>query len=149
MLVVYQRFADRVRKALDSAAISRELRPHFRKWLRFYFDLCSKYRHSPRSKSSLLLFMAKLARYSSRTFWSRRRPYREESTTSLCNPAMDARTACAGSGCDLRLHTQCRRTVCNLRNHHDEIRFPRILTSAGNGCRLRVLTIIDVIKSCH
>jgi hypothetical protein len=61
MLVVCQRFADRVRKALDSAAISRELRPHFRKWLRFHFDFCSKYGHSARSKSSLLLFMAKLA----------------------------------------------------------------------------------------
>ena len=33
-------------KALDSASISRELRPHFRKWLRFYFDFCSKYASS-------------------------------------------------------------------------------------------------------
>jgi integron integrase len=48
-------------KALDSASISRELRPHFRKWLRFYLDFCSKYGHSPRSKSSVPLFMAKLA----------------------------------------------------------------------------------------
>jgi hypothetical protein len=48
-------------KALDSASISRELRPHFRKRLRFYFDFCSKYGHSPMSKSSLPLFIAKLA----------------------------------------------------------------------------------------
>jgi hypothetical protein len=48
-------------KALDSASISRELRPHFRKWLRFYLDSCSKYGHSPRSKSSVPLFRAKLA----------------------------------------------------------------------------------------
>jgi hypothetical protein len=48
-------------KALDFASIGRELRPHFRKWLRFYLDFCSKYGHSPRSKSSSPLFMAKLA----------------------------------------------------------------------------------------
>ena len=48
-------------KALDSASISRELRPQFRKWLRFYLDFCSKYGHSPGLKSSLPLFMAKLA----------------------------------------------------------------------------------------
>ena len=28
-------------KALDSASISRKLRPQFRKWLRFYLDFCS------------------------------------------------------------------------------------------------------------
>jgi hypothetical protein len=33
-------------KALDSASISREVRPHFRKWLRFYLDFCSKYGRS-------------------------------------------------------------------------------------------------------
>ena len=48
-------------KALDSASISRELRPQFRKWLRFYLDFCSKYGHSRDLKSSLSLFMAKLA----------------------------------------------------------------------------------------
>jgi hypothetical protein len=48
-------------KALDSASISRELRPQFRKWLRFYLDFCSKYGHSPGLKSSLPHFMGKLA----------------------------------------------------------------------------------------
>ena len=47
-------------KARDSASISRELRPQFRKWLRFYLDFCSKYGHSRDLKSSLPLFMAKL-----------------------------------------------------------------------------------------
>ena len=50
-----------MKKALDSASISRELRPQFRKWLRFYLDFCSKYGHSPGLKSSLPLFIAKLA----------------------------------------------------------------------------------------
>ena len=48
-------------KALDFASISRGLHSDFRKWLRFYLDFCSKYGHSPRSKSSVALFMAKLA----------------------------------------------------------------------------------------
>ena len=60
MLVVAKDLQTKYEKALDSASISRELRPHFRKWLRFYFDFCSKYGHSPRSKSSVPLFMAKL-----------------------------------------------------------------------------------------
>ena len=61
MLVVAKDLQTQYEKALDSASISRELRPHFRKWLRFYLDFCSKYGHSPRSKSSVPLFMAKLA----------------------------------------------------------------------------------------
>lgn len=61
MLVVAKDLQTDYEKALDSASISRELRPHFRKWLRFYLDFCSKYGHSPMSKSSVPLFMAKLA----------------------------------------------------------------------------------------
>jgi hypothetical protein len=61
MLVVAKDLQTQYEKALDSASISRELRPQFRKWLRFYLDFCSKYGHSPDSKSSLPLFMAKLA----------------------------------------------------------------------------------------
>ena len=61
MLAVARDLQTQYEKALDSASVSRELRPHFRKWLRFYLDFCSKYEHSPRSKSSVPLFMAKLA----------------------------------------------------------------------------------------
>ena len=61
MLVVAKDLQTQYEKALDSASISRELRPQFRKWLRFYLDFCAKYGHSPGLKSSLPLFMAKLA----------------------------------------------------------------------------------------
>jgi hypothetical protein len=61
MLVVPKDLQTQYEKALDSASISREVRLHFRKWLRFYLDFCSKYGHSPRWKSSVPLFMAKLA----------------------------------------------------------------------------------------
>jgi hypothetical protein len=61
MLVVAKDLQTQYEKALDSASISRELRPHFRKWLRFYLDFCSKYGHSLRSKSGVPLFVAKLA----------------------------------------------------------------------------------------
>ena len=47
MLVVAKDLQTQYEKALDSASISRELRPQFRKWLRFYLDFCSKYGHSP------------------------------------------------------------------------------------------------------
>jgi hypothetical protein len=43
MLVGAQDLQTQYEKALDSASISRELRPQFRKWLRFYLDFCSKY----------------------------------------------------------------------------------------------------------
>jgi hypothetical protein len=56
MLVVAKDLQTQYEKALDSASISRELRPQFRKWLRFYLDFCSKYGHSPPGlKSSLPL----------------------------------------------------------------------------------------------
>jgi hypothetical protein len=61
MLVVAKDLQRQYEKALDSASISRELRPHFRKWLRLYLDFCFKYGHSPRPKSSLPHFMSKLA----------------------------------------------------------------------------------------
>jgi hypothetical protein len=38
MLVVAKDLQTQYEKALDSASISRELRPQFRKWLRFYLD---------------------------------------------------------------------------------------------------------------
>jgi hypothetical protein len=38
MLVVAKDLQTQYEKALDSASISREPRPHFRKWLRFYLD---------------------------------------------------------------------------------------------------------------
>ena len=38
MLVVAKDLQTQYEKALDSASISRELRPHFRKWLRFFLD---------------------------------------------------------------------------------------------------------------
>ena len=52
MLVVAKDLQTQYEKALDSASISRELRPQFRKWLRFYLDFCSN--------SSLPLFVATL-----------------------------------------------------------------------------------------
>ena len=41
MLVVAKDLQTQYEKALDSASISRELRPHFRKWLRFYPDFAA------------------------------------------------------------------------------------------------------------
>jgi hypothetical protein len=42
-------------------AVRREEWPDYRKWLRFYLDFCSKYRHPPDSKGSLPRFLSKLA----------------------------------------------------------------------------------------
>lgn len=61
MLVVAKDLQTQYEKTLDSASISRELRPHFHEWLRFYLDFSSNYGHPPGSQSSLPLFMAKLA----------------------------------------------------------------------------------------
>jgi hypothetical protein len=69
----------------ESASISRELRPQFRKWLRFYLDFCSKYEHSPGLKSSLPLFMAKLA--------SKNQPEAKRSVARACVPPLLPRRA--------------------------------------------------------
>ncbi len=53
MLVVAKDLQTQYEKALYSASTSRELRPQFRKWLRFYLDFCSKYGHSPAAISSV------------------------------------------------------------------------------------------------
>ena len=57
MLVVAKDLQTQYEKALDSASISRELRPQFRKWLRFYLDFFAPSTgHSPPGlKSSLPL----------------------------------------------------------------------------------------------
>jgi hypothetical protein len=48
-------------RKIEEALVKREERPTYRKWLRFYLDFCSKYRHPPDSKGSLLRFLSKLA----------------------------------------------------------------------------------------
>ena len=48
-------------RKIEEALVRREERPTYRKWLRFYLDFCSKYRHPPDFKGSLPRFLSKLA----------------------------------------------------------------------------------------
>jgi hypothetical protein len=64
MLQVPRDLQHRYEEALGAASIGRELRADYRKWLRFYLDFCGKYGHP--ATSSVPLFMAKLARRTSR-----------------------------------------------------------------------------------
>ena len=61
MLQVPRDLQDRYEEALGAASIGRELRPDYRKWLRFHLDFCGKYDHPATSTASVPLFMAKLA----------------------------------------------------------------------------------------
>lgn len=48
-------------RRMESAAVPRPKRPHYRKWMRFYLDFCHKYGHPPLAESSVRPFMANLA----------------------------------------------------------------------------------------
>ena len=47
-------------KALIKCAVPVPVHFHYRKWLRYYLDFCSKYHHAPDSRQSLKLFVEKL-----------------------------------------------------------------------------------------
>ena len=48
-------------RRLDQAQVPPGQRPDYLKWVRFYFDFCSKYGHSPALPTSLGPFLNKLA----------------------------------------------------------------------------------------
>ena len=48
-------------RRLDQAQVPAGQRPGYLKWVRFYFDFCSKYGHSPALPTSLGPFLNKLA----------------------------------------------------------------------------------------
>ena len=61
MIQVPREVQERFEEALESGPIRCESRPAFRKWLRYYWDFCGKYGHSPDSETSVSRFTAKLA----------------------------------------------------------------------------------------
>ena len=48
-------------RRLDQAQVPADQRPDYRKWVGFYLDGCTKYRHSPALPTSLGPFLTKLA----------------------------------------------------------------------------------------
>ena len=48
-------------RRLDQAQVPADQRPDYRKWVGFYLDGCTKYRHSPALPTSLRPFLTKLA----------------------------------------------------------------------------------------
>jgi len=48
-------------RRLDQAQVPADQRPDYHKWVRFYFDFCHKYGHSPAAPTSLGPFLTKLA----------------------------------------------------------------------------------------
>ena len=48
-------------RRLDEVRVPAPQRPDYRKWVRFYFDFCHKYGHSPGAPASRGPFLAKLA----------------------------------------------------------------------------------------
>src|ERR1017187_2412352 len=45
-------------RRLDQAQVPADQRPDYHKWVRFYFDFCHKYGHSPTAPTSLSPFMS-------------------------------------------------------------------------------------------
>jgi hypothetical protein len=48
-------------KTMDDVSVDSNLRADYTKWLRFYLDLCFKYRHPPRDADSVTPFLQKRA----------------------------------------------------------------------------------------
>lgn len=60
MLQVPYEIGKRFEAAMQSASIVANVRPHFRRWLRFYLDFCAKYGFDPAIGSSFRQFNTKL-----------------------------------------------------------------------------------------
>lgn len=52
MLQIPEDVAERFETALQGARIADALRPHLRKWLRYYLDFCTKYGFDPADEAS-------------------------------------------------------------------------------------------------
>ena len=71
MLQVPSKVGDHFDTVMESTEVDGHLRPHYRKWLRFYLDFCAKYGFDSTDKSSFRHFNAKL-RAKGQTEWKRR-----------------------------------------------------------------------------
>jgi integron integrase len=60
MLRTPREIAARFDHALESAGIAEHVRPHYRRWLRFYLDFCAKYQWDPASAAAVKPFCDKL-----------------------------------------------------------------------------------------
>jgi len=60
MLQTPREIAARFDRALESAAIAEYVRPHYRRWLRFYLGFCAKYEWDPGSPAAVKPFCDKL-----------------------------------------------------------------------------------------
>jgi hypothetical protein len=60
MLQTPREVASRFDRALASAGIAEHIRPHYRRWLRFYLDFCEKYQWDPKSAAAVKPFCDKL-----------------------------------------------------------------------------------------
>ena len=61
MLPLAPDLVSRYNRTLTQASIPGQLQPHYRKWLRFYLDFCSKYDCLPLDRDSVRGFLRKLA----------------------------------------------------------------------------------------
>jgi integron integrase len=60
MLQTPREIAARFDRALEAAGIAEHVRPHYRRWLRFYLDFCAKYQWDPASAAAVTPFCDKL-----------------------------------------------------------------------------------------
>jgi hypothetical protein len=74
MLQIPEDVAERFETALQGARIADALRPHLRKWLRYYLDFCTKYGFDPADEASFPPFSAKL-REKGQAEWKRRQAF--------------------------------------------------------------------------
>ena len=74
MLQIPEDVAERFESALQGARIADPLRPHLRKWLRYYLDFCTKYGFDPADEASFPPFSAKL-REKGQAEWKRRQAF--------------------------------------------------------------------------
>ena len=74
MLQVPDEIGERFEAAMQSVPVTEHLRPHFRRWLRFYLDFCAKYGFDSNIGSSFRKFNAKL-RDKGQDEWRRRQAH--------------------------------------------------------------------------
>ena len=48
-------------RRMEQVGVPKQKRAEYHKWMRLYLDCCRKYRHPPRSESSIGPFLEKLA----------------------------------------------------------------------------------------
>jgi hypothetical protein len=106
MLNIPLKISKRYDELLTKSQINQRQRGHFKKWLRFYLDYCSKYQHAPNEQRSLSLFVQKLVDKGQSNFQCQQAQQSVQIYYQLIDTAITRTSEASGADCVIPVNRQ-------------------------------------------